>query len=216
MKSTGGLLIMDDDRSRFDSLGVSHSVPGERSRRIFWILGGAGVLLFLGGIFYTIFFYMTLPNHHALLQAGQKGVNQVPLPVPPTTLFPQNNPSSPSVTHLQTSRFSADILSVRKTAAGLDVVLRLSFNRNMDPISLVLSAPPRWVDGKQGASVGAASWDQNKVFSPGESVDLPIHFPVLPRTGAFDLYVSFTGLKGSTGDRYIMHFVNLKPGAAGA
>ena len=63
---------MDDDRSRFDSLGVSHSVPGQGSRRIFWILGGAGVLLFLAGIFYTIFFYMTLPNHHALLEAGQK------------------------------------------------------------------------------------------------------------------------------------------------
>jgi len=89
---------MDDDRSRFDSLGVSHSVPGQGSRRIFWILGGAGVLLFLAGIFYTIFFYMTLPNHHALLEAGQKGVNQVPLPVPPTTLFPSNpfaaNPST--------------------------------------------------------------------------------------------------------------------------
>ena len=208
--------IMDDDRSRFDSLGVSHSVPGQGSRRIFWILGGAGVLLFLAGIFYTIFFYMTLPNHHSLLQEGQKGVDQVPLPVPPTTLFPESNPSSPSVMHLRTSRFTADIVSVRKTAGGLDVLLRLVFNKENGPISLVLSAPPRWVDGKQGASVGSVVWNQNRVFSPGESIEFPIHFPVLPRTATFDLYVSFTGLKGNTGDRYAMHFINLKPGATGA
>ncbi|WP_053764538.1 hypothetical protein [Leptospirillum ferriphilum] len=207
---------MDDDRSRFDSLGVSHSVPGQGSRRIFWILGGAGVLLFLAGIFYTIFFYMTLPNHHALLEAGQKGVNQVPLPVPPTTLFPENNPSRPSVMELRTSRFSADIVSVRRTAAGLDVTLRLMFDKGTDPISLVLSSPPRWVDGKQGASVGSVSWDQNRMFTPGESIDFPIHFPVLPRTSSFDLYISFTGGKGNTGDRYVMHFINLKSGAAGA
>jgi hypothetical protein len=207
---------MDDDRSRFDSLGVSHSVPGQGSRRIFWILGGAGVLLFLAGIFYTIFFYITLPNHHTLFQEGQNGVNQVPLPVPPTTLFPQSHPSSLPVTHVQTSRFAADVLSVRQAGSGIDVVLRLSFNRETGPISLLLSSPPRWVDGKQGASVGSVSWNRDRVFSPGESVDVPIHFPVLPRTPSFDLYISFTGVKGNTGDRYIMHFMNLKSGAAGA
>lgn len=117
---------------------------------------------------------------------------------------------------LRTSRFSADIVSVRRTAAGLDVTLRLVFDKGTDPISLVLSSPPRWVDGKQGASVGSVSWDQNRMFTPGESIDFPIHFPVLPRTSSFDLYISFTGGKGNTGDRYVMHFINLKSGAAGA
>lgn len=207
---------MDDDRSRYDSLGVSHSRPGQGSRRVYWILGSVAVLFFVGGIVYTIFFYMTLPNRHTLLRAGEKGVDQVPLPVPPTSLFPESNPSRPPVLQIATPRFVARVTSVRSEGGGLNIGLRLTFEHlSSGPVSLVLSSPPRWVDGKQGASRGEMAWTQDRVFNNGDSVDIPVHFSVSPRTPSFDLYVSFTGLKGNTGKRYILHFVNLKAGAGG-
>ncbi|MHB1925880.1 MAG: hypothetical protein ACYCRD_01255 [Leptospirillum sp.] len=207
---------MDDDRSRYDSLGVSHSRPGQGSRRVYWILGSVAVLFFVGGIVYTIFFYMTLPNRHTLLRAGENGVNQVPLPVPPTSLFPESNPSRPPVLQIDTPRFVARVTSVRSEGGGLDIRLRLTFEHlESGPVSLVLSSPPRWVDGKQGASPGEMPWSQDRLFHNGDSVDIPVHFSVFPRTPSFDLYVSFTGLKGNTGKRYILHFVNLKAGSGG-
>ncbi|MHB1286420.1 MAG: hypothetical protein ACYCYP_07655 [Leptospirales bacterium] len=209
---------MDEDRTRFESLGVSHRDPSKRSRRLFWLMGGLATTLFLSGVFYTIFFYMTLPNRHTLSKPGEGGVDQVPLPVPPTSLFPRSTGSGPTVAFIRTGVFDAAISSIHTSQKGLDLVLSLHFLRGSEKghrFSYVLSTPPRWVDGKQGASQGEMVWDRGHVFSPGETVQSPIHFSILPRTSSFDLFVSFTGLEGNTGKRYRLHFTNLKAGSAG-
>ncbi|MHB8421783.1 MAG: hypothetical protein ACYC9S_03185 [Leptospirales bacterium] len=204
---------MDEDRSRFESLGVSHQNPGKGSRRLFWVMGGLATALFLGGIFYTIFFYMALPNRHTLLKSGENGVDQVPLPVPPTALFPRSAGTGPKVSQIRSGAFIATVSSVRSSSRGLDLILSLQFIKGVGDqkagVSYVLT-PPRWVDGRQGASQGKMSWDQNRLFHPGETAEFPIHFSVAPRTPFFDLYVSFTGINGSMGKRYRLHFENLK------
>ena len=210
---------MDDDRSRFESLGVSHRDPGKGSRRLFWLMGGLATTLFLAGVFYTIFFYMTLPNRHALSKPGAKGVDQVPLPVPPTSLFPRAAGSGPSVALIRTGSFDAVISSIRSSPKGLEMLLSLHFLTDSaslpGEVSYVLSTPPRWVDGRQGAFQGEMLWDRNRFFHPGETALFPIRFSILPRTPFFDLYISFTGLEGNTGKRYRLHFRNLKVGASG-
>lgn len=210
---------MDDDRSRFESLGVSHRDPGKGSRRLFWVMGGLATTLFLGGVFYTVFFYMTLPNHHTLSMSGSNSVDQVPLPVPPTSLFPRSAGSGPRISKIQTKGFIATVLMAHESPRGLDLMLSLQFLKDSKDqaagVSYVLSTPPRWVDGRQGASQGEMPWDRDRLFHPGETVRFPIHFSVKPRTPSFDLYLSLTGVSGNTGKRYRLHFENLKTRSSG-
>ena len=53
-----------------------------RLPKSFIILGGGSILVMAAGVVYTIFFYLSLPNHRDLDKAGQ-AVRHVPLPVPP-------------------------------------------------------------------------------------------------------------------------------------
>ncbi len=202
---------MDEDRSRLDSLGISNRNLDRKSRRLFWILGGLATVLFLSGIFYTIFFYITLPKPADTARSGS-GVMQVPLPVPPTALFPRSTGSDVAVTSIGTDLFSAGVSRIESSKNGFDLVLTMTFTGpavSPEGFSLILSSPPRWVDGKQGASEGTLDWDKRRLFRKGDSLSIPVHFSVLPRTPNFDLYVGFTGGASAGGKRYFLHFSGL-------
>jgi hypothetical protein len=203
---------MDEDRSRLDSLGISNRNLDRKSRRLFWILGGFAAVLFLSGIFYTIFFYITLPKPSGTSGSGT-GVTQVPMPVPPTALFPRSTGTDMAVTSVGTDLFSAEVSRIQGSKTGFDLVLTMTFTGaavSPDGVSLILSGPPRWVDGKQGASEGTLDWDKNRLFRKGDVLGIPVHFSVPPRTTNFDLYVGFTGGAGAGGKRYFLHFSGLK------
>jgi hypothetical protein len=209
---------MDDDRSRLDSLGISNRSLDRKSKRLFWIFGGLAAVLFLGGIIYTIVFYITLPGPAGPQSPGQVGVKQVPMPVPPTALFPKSGPGGSAVTSVETGLFSGRVADVRQAGTGIDLVLELTFREGDPPpngVSLILSGPPRWVDGRQGASEGSLAWDPKRQFRKGDTLRVPIRFAVAPRTPNFDLYVSFTGGRGTGGKRYFLHFSGLGQGRSG-
>lgn len=209
---------MDEDRSRLESLGISNRSLDRKSKRLFWILGGLAAILFLSGIIYTIVFYITLPGPAGLQTAGQGGVKQVPMPVPPTALFPQSGPTGSVVTSVETGLFSGRVSGLRRAGTGIDLVLELTFKEGDPPpngVSLILSGPPRWVDGRQGASEGSLVWDPKRQFRKGDTVRVPIRFAVAPRTPNFDLYVSFTGGRGTGGKRYFLHFSGMRQERSG-
>jgi hypothetical protein len=204
---------IDDDRKRFAQMGITQESLDPGKKKVFYALASVVTLVFLSGIFYTVFFYVTLPNHHTLSRPGQPQVDSVPLPVPPSTMFPGVGGASKSILTDENRYFIASVGDLLPEGEGLSLVLTLHIKTTLDGsggISLILSTPPRWVDGNQGSMEGSLSWDKSRLLKPGETVTFPIHFVKKPRTAKFDLYIGFLGNEGMSKKRYPIHFSGLK------
>lgn len=204
---------IDEDRQRFAQMGITQESFDPRKKKMFYALASVVTLVFLSGIFYTVFFYVTLPNHHTLSRPGQPQVDSVPMPVPPSTMFPGVGASKKSVLTEKNPYFISSVGDVQSEGDGLKLVLTFRIQQTLDGangISLILSTPPRWVDGNQGSMEGTLNWDKSRLFKPGEIVTFPIHFIKKPRTGKFDLYIGFLGNEGMSKKRYPIHFSGLK------
>jgi len=194
-------------------MGITQESFDPRKKKIFYAMASVVTLVFLSGIFYTVFFYVTLPNHHTLSRPGQPQVDSVPLPVPPSTMFPGVGASKKSILTDENRYFIASVGDIRPQGDGLKLVLTLHIQTGLassNGISLILSTPPRWVDGNQGSIEGRLDWDKSRLLKPGEVVSFPIFFIKKPRTGKFDLYIGFLGNEGMSKKRYPIHFSGLK------
>jgi hypothetical protein len=204
---------IDEDRRRFAQMGITQESLDPGKKKIFYALASVVTLVFLSGIFYTVFFYVTLPNHHTLSRPGQPQVDSVPLPVPPSTMFPGVGASKKSILTQENRYFISSVGEIRSEGDGLSLILTLHIQSTLEGangISLILSTPPRWVDGSQGSMEGTLDWDKSRLLKPGETVTFPIHFVKKPRTGKFDLYIGFLGNQGMSKKRYPIHFSGLK------
>lgn len=204
---------IDEDRQRFAQMGITQESLNPRKKRIFYALASVVTLVFLSGIFYTVFFYVTLPNHHTLSRPGQPQVDSVPLPVPPSSMFPGAGASRKSILTVENRYFVASVGDVRSHGNGLDLLLTLhiqSTDEGENGISLILSTSPRWVDGHQGSMEGELAWDKSRILKTGEIVTFPIHFIKKPGTNKFDLYIGFLGNRGMSKKRYPIHFSGLR------
>lgn len=204
---------IDEDRRRFAQMGITQESLDPGKKKIFYALASVVTLVFLSGIFYTVFFYVTLPNHHTLSRPGQPQVDSVPLPVPPSTMFPGVGASKKSILTQENRYFISSVGGIRSEGDGLTLILTLHIEPTLEGangISLILSTPPRWVDGSQGSMEGTLDWDKSRLLKPGETVTFPIHFVKKPRTGKFDLYIGFLGNQGMSKKRYPIHFSGLK------
>lgn len=202
----------DEDRLRFEQMGITQEALDPGKKKLFFALASLLTLIFLSGIFYTVFFYVTLPNHHTLSKPGQPQVDSVPLPVPPSPMFPGVASGTKSILIAENRYFSSSIGSVHASGNGMDMVLTLRIRHTLGGnkgVSLILSTPPRWVDGHQGSMEGDLNWDRNRVFLPGQVITFPIHFTQKPGTSRFDLYIGFLGDHGTTKNRYPIHFSGL-------
>ncbi len=204
---------IDEDRQRFAQMGITQESFDPRKKKIFYALASVVTLVFLSGIFYTVFFYVTLPNHHTLSRPGQPQVDSVPLPVPPSTMFPGVGASKKSILIAENRYFIASVGDIQPEGDGFKLVLSIHVQSTLEGekgISLILSTPPRWVDGHQGSMEGTLAWDKFRLLKPGDIVTFPIHFIKKPRTGKFDLYIGFLGNEGMSKKRYPLHFSGLK------
>jgi hypothetical protein len=124
-------------------------------------------------------------------------------------MFPGAGASKKSILTDENRYFSASVGDIRSKGDGLTLVLSLRVRKTIQSpngISLILSTPPRWVDGNQGSMEGSLDWNKSRLFKPGEVVRFPIYFIKKPRTAKFDLYIGFLGNEGMSKKRYPIHF----------
>lgn len=180
-----------------------------RLPKSFIILGGGSILVMAAGVVYTIFFYLSLPNHRDLDKSGQ-AVRHVPLPVPPTSFFPSGQ--GPKVDTFSSEDFRLKVQSLKKTLTGFDVVMVLEARSNGHDgsgLSFAVAGTPRWVDSGRNSGEGAASLSTGTLFKSGVPGEFTIHFSRMPSAPVFDLYLGLVGTRGIKGDRFLTHFRNI-------
>lgn len=178
--------------------------------KTFLILGGGSILVMVGAVLYTVFFYLSLPNHHELDQAGQT-IRHVPLPVPPNTFLPSGSGKMVDTFEKPDFRLSAGTLS--KAMTGFDAtftVLAKTDGSDENGLSFAIAGTPRWVDSNRNSGEGTAALSSGTVFKKGLPGTFSIHFSRMPTTSVFDIYIGLVGVRGIKGDRYLVHFSNLK------
>ncbi len=177
--------------------------------RSFLILGGGSILVMAGVVIYTIFFYLTLPNHHDLDTSGHS-IRHVPLPVPPNTFLPSGGGNA--VDYFEKPAFRVKVENLAKTRTGFDASLTLTAKtngQNNTGLSFAVIGTPRWVDANRNSGEGSASLSTGTVFRDGKSDSFKIHFSRMPTGPRFDLYIGLVGTRGIKGDRFLIHFSNL-------
>ncbi len=180
-----------------------------RLPKSFIILGGGSILVMAAGVVYTIFFYLSLPNHHDLDKAGQ-AVRHVPLPVPPTSFFPSGH--GPMVDSFSSTDFFLKVGSLKKTLTGFDVTMVLTARTNGHDgggLSFSVAGTPRWVDSGRNSGKGESDLSTGTLFSSGAPGEFTIHFSRMPTAPVFDLYLGLVGTRGVRGDRFLTHFRNI-------
>ncbi|MGC8529108.1 MAG: hypothetical protein ACP5OP_02775 [Leptospirillia bacterium] len=180
-----------------------------RLPKSFIILGGGSILVMAAGVVYTIFFYLSLPNHRDLDKAGQS-VRHVPLPVPPNSFFPTGK--GPKVDSFVSKDFSLRVAALKKTLTGFDVTLELTARSNGsegEGISLAVAGTPRWVDSGRNSGEGESDLSTGTLFKAGAPGEFTIHFSRMPQAPVFDLYLGLVGTRGIKGDRFLTHFRNI-------
>ncbi len=187
------------------------SGPDNRFRlpKSFIILGGGSILVMAAGVVYTIFFYLSLPNHHDFDSAGQ-AIRHVPLPVPPTSFFPSGK--GPAVDSFASKDFDLQVGGVTKTPTGFDVSMALTARTDgpdSEGLSLAVAGTPRWVDSRRNSGKGEASLSTATLFKKGLPGSFTIHFSRMPTAPVFDLYLGLVGTRGIKGDRFLIHFKNI-------
>ena len=178
--------------------------------RSFLILGGGSILVMAGVVIYTIFFYLTLPNHHEF-NNSEKSIRHVPLPAPPTTFLPSG--TGKTVDSFDRPSFRVELENLSKTLTGFDASLTLTPKTNGQDnsgLSFAVVGTPRWVDANRNSGEGLASLSTGTVFWEGKSTSFKIHFSRMPTGPHFDLYIGLVGTRGVKGDRFLIHFSNLK------
>jgi hypothetical protein len=181
-----------------------------RIPRSFLILGGTSILVMAGAVLSTVFFYLSLPNHRELDRAGTS-IRHVPLPVPPNTFLPSG--SGKTVAIVEKPDFSLRAGTLSRAKSGFDINLTLlAKNNGLDDTGLAfaLVGTPRWVDANRNAGEGTASLSTGTVFRKGVPGSFTIHFSRMPTTPAIDIYIGLVGVRGIKGDKYLIHFSNLK------
>ena len=176
----------------------------------FLILGGGSILVMAGVVVYTIFFYLTLPSHRALDKNGE-AIRHVPLPVPPNTFLPSGQGKTVDLFEKPDFRLRVD--GMKKTLTGFDASVELLAKTNGTDdsgLSFAVVGTPRWVDSNRNSGKGLASLSTGSVFRKGAPGRFTIHFSRMPTSSSFDLYIGLVGTRGIKGDRYLIHFANLK------
>ena len=176
----------------------------------FLILGGGSILVMAGVVVYTVFFYLTLPNHRTLDKNGE-AIRHVPFPVPPNTFLPSG--SGKTVALYEKPDFRLEVAGLSKAKTGFDAsfdLLAKSDGSDGSGLSFAVIGTPRWVDANRNAGEGTASLSTGTVFRKGAPGHFTIHFSRMPTGPSFDLYLGLAGTRGVKGDRYLIHFENLK------
>lgn len=187
-------------------------IPKEPRTKIppsFLVMGGLSVLTMAGAVLYTIFFYLTLPDHHTL-DSSDLSVRHVPMPVPPTTFLPSGKGAA--VLLFRSPDFSLRVATLSKKPEGFDLTLSLldrTGGTNGSLLSFSLLGLPRWVDANRSSGLGRGSLDSRILFRKGTPGTFTLHFPVRPSTSSFDIYLGLVGVRGVRGTRYQIHFANL-------
>jgi len=176
----------------------------------FLILGGGSILVMAGVVVYTVFFYLTLPNHRTLDKNGE-AIRHVPLPVPPNTFLPSG--SGKTVALYEKPDFQLKVAGLSKAKTGFDASFELlakTDGSGDSGLSFAVIGTPRWVDANRNAGEGSPSLSTATVFRKGRPGHFTIHFSRMPTGSSFDLYLGLAGTRGVKGDRYLIHFENLK------
>ena len=180
-----------------------------RLPKSFIILGGGSILVMAAVVVYTIFFYLSLPNHRDFDKAGQ-AVRHVPLPVPPTSFFPSGH--GPKADSFASDDFLLKVESPKKTRTGFDVTMVLTARSNGqdgEGLSFAVAGTPRWVDSGRNSGKGESNLSTGTLFKSGSPGEFTIHFSRMPSAPVFDLYLGLVGTRGVKGDRFLTHFRNI-------
>jgi hypothetical protein len=201
-----------DDKDLNEPASPSGQSPDRKLKipRSFLILGGVSILVMMGAVLYTVFFYLSLPNHRELDQAGES-IRHVPLPVPPNTFLPSG--SGKTVDVFEKPDFTLKAGTLTKARTGFDGTFTLiakTGGPDGNGLSFAIAGTPRWVDSNRNSGEGMATLSTATVFKRGVPGTFSIHFSRMPTAPSIDIYIGLTGVLGVKGDRYLVHFSNLK------